>query len=76
VTPGSKRKVVADAKDLKPRNVKDLRCTGLQAQVTTVRPNGRGHSSERRPLNRCHTNQENLPSRRGQRRMDAREVAG
>src|SRR5580704_16786289 len=32
VTPGSKRSVVAEEKDLKPRNVKDLRCTGLQDQ--------------------------------------------
>src|SRR4051795_13368407 len=29
VMPGSKRSVVADAKDLKPRNVNDLRCTEL-----------------------------------------------
>jgi hypothetical protein len=27
VMPGSKRRVVADAKDLKPFNVSDLRCT-------------------------------------------------
>jgi hypothetical protein len=26
VTPGSKSKVVADAKDLKPRTVRDFRC--------------------------------------------------
>src|SRR5690242_14215530 len=29
VTPGSKRSVVAEAKDLKPRSVRDLRCTSL-----------------------------------------------
>src|SRR5690348_658423 len=29
VMPGSKRRVVADAKDLKPRSVSDLRCTDL-----------------------------------------------
>src|SRR5579875_698618 len=30
VIPGSSRSVVAEAKDLKPRRVRDLRCTGLR----------------------------------------------
>src|SRR3954466_5223100 len=41
VMPGSKRRVVADAKDLKPRNVNDLRCTELPDQRSptgTARP--------------------------------------
>src|SRR5690242_13428018 len=33
VMPGSKRSVVADAKDLKPRSVNDLRCTELPDHV-------------------------------------------
>src|SRR4051794_12267528 len=33
VMPGSKRSVVAEAKDLKPRSVSDLRCTELQGQT-------------------------------------------
>src|SRR5689334_25405245 len=33
VMPGSKRRVVAEAKDLKPRSVNDLRCTELPGQT-------------------------------------------
>src|SRR5947208_14461198 len=37
VMPGSKRRVVADAKDLKPRSVSDLRCTELLDQRMSAR---------------------------------------
>jgi hypothetical protein len=35
VIPGSNRSVVADAKDLKPFKVSDLRCTGLRIRAGT-----------------------------------------
>ena len=37
VMPGSKRRVVAEAKDLKPRSVSDLRCTDLPNQPSARR---------------------------------------
>lgn len=41
VIPGSKRRVVADAKDLKPRSVSDLRCTHLPDQVVAAASSAR-----------------------------------
>src|SRR5664279_6229935 len=49
VMPGSKRNVVVDAKDLKPRSVKDLRCTYLPG---THRTDGATRRGTNRPTPR------------------------